>query len=54
VLGNDLRVLDLEVDVVDAEFVVEPANLLVNQGFRDPAAFCDVLLDCAVGQRNEQ
>jgi hypothetical protein len=39
VLGDDLRVLNLEVDIVDTQLVVEPGNLLLDQRFRDPAAF---------------
>lgn len=36
-VGNDLGGLDAEVDIIDAELLVEPAGLLVDEGLGDPA-----------------
>lgn len=45
VLGDNFRVLRLEVDIVDAQLVVKPRDLRANERPWDPPRFCDVLLD---------
>jgi hypothetical protein len=35
----------LEVDVVDAELVVEPVYLFINQRTRDPSSFLELSLN---------
>jgi hypothetical protein len=44
-VGNDIGGLDVEVNIVDAQLLVEPLNLLVNQGLGEPAALLDDGLD---------
>jgi hypothetical protein len=44
--GNDLRGLDVEVNIINAELFVEPADLVLDQRLGDPATAQDDILDC--------
>lgn len=39
--GNDIRALNAEVDIIDAELLVEPVNLLINERLGNPAGLGD-------------
>ena len=39
--GNNFRALNAEVDIIDAELLVEPVNLLINESLRNPAGLSD-------------
>jgi hypothetical protein len=45
VVGNDGRLLNGKVDIVDAELVVEPRELLVDEALGDPPGVEDDLGD---------
>jgi len=45
--SDDIGGLDAEVDIVDAKLLVEPANLLLNEGLGDPSSLNDDVLDCS-------
>jgi hypothetical protein len=44
-VGNGLCGFELEVDIIDAQLVVEPSSLLVDEAVWDPSAFADVFSD---------
>ena len=45
VFGDGIWRFDLEVDIVDTNFVVEPVDFLSDMVFRNPASLCDGFLD---------